>query len=102
MKNLFTITLLILSLNTFATETECEKSNRLDVETSIAMDNFNIDSDKFDSLLSKVVNSVSESRNYNDVIDSMLLNNNISKEYHLTIGLFFESFKQRLICNGEY
>lgn len=102
MKNLFTITLLLLSLNLSATETPCEKSEKLKSETVLAMSEFDINENQLQNLFLKVVSAVSESRDYEDVINSMLLNKTITKEYYLTIDLFMRSFKQRMICEGKY
>lgn len=102
MKNLFTITLLLLSLNLSATETPCSKADRLQKETVLAMHEFNINENQLQSIFLKVVSATSENRNYKDVIDSMLLNKTITKEYYLTIDLFMRSFKQKMICEGKY
>ena len=102
MKNLFTVTLLALSLNTFAMETPCEKSERLTVELTETLIRLNINSSELDTLVLKVVSAVSENRDYKDVTNSMLLNKTITSDYYLTINMFFESFKQRMICEGKY
>ena len=102
MKNLFTITLLLLSLNLSATETPCNKAETLQKETLLAMHEFNINENQLQNIFLKVVSATSENRNYKDVIDSMLLNKTITKEYYLTIDLFMRSFKQRMICEGKY
>lgn len=102
MKNLFTVTLLLLSLNLSAKENPCEKADRLKTETLLTMTKLNIDESRLQSLFIKVVGSVSENRNYEDVIESMLLNKTITSDYYLAIDLFMKSFKQRMICQGKY
>jgi len=102
MRNLFTVTLLLLSLNLSANEDPCKKADRLKTETLLTMTKLNIDESKLQSLFIKVIGAVSESRNYEDVIESMLLNKTINSDYYLAIDLFMKSFKQRMICQGKY
>lgn len=102
MRNLFTLTLLALSLSLSATEDPCQKADRLQKETVLAMAQLDINESQLNNLIIQVMSSVSASRNYETVIESMLLNNTITKDYYFTIDLFMKSFKQRMICEGKY